>query len=114
MVGSLKFSTRRRSSTGRAGRSGSDVDPGFRYWPPSFTAEASVPGKVWSDQRRVEIAGHQAGGVSKGPHLVPTMVLDLYALISHGIKLPSMTYQTCCISSMALVAKAGSTRPSVR
>lgn len=42
------------------------------------------------------------------------MALDLYALIDHGLKLPSMTYHTCCISSMALVAKAGSTRPSVR
>jgi hypothetical protein len=42
------------------------------------------------------------------------MALDLYALITHGTELPSMTHHTCRISFMALVAKAGSTRSSVR
>ena len=101
--------------TGATGSgSGWRGDPGLCYWPPSLKAEAYEPGKVWSARRWVEIASHQAGELSKGPHLVPTMALDLYALIDHGIKLPSMTYHTCCISSMALVAKAASTRPSVR
>jgi hypothetical protein len=53
-------------------------------------------------------------GLSKGPQLVFTMALDLYALITHGTELPSMTHHTCRISFMALVAKAGSTRSSVR
>jgi hypothetical protein len=53
-------------------------------------------------------------GLSTGLQLVSTRALDLYALIRHGAERPSMTHHTCRISFMALVAKAGSTRSSVR
>ena len=66
-------------------------DPGFRYWPPSLKAEAYEPGKVWSARRWVEIASHQAGELSKGPHLVPT--LALYALIDLGHPVPRRMWE---------------------